>query len=158
MSKFRLSADFLPDNIVKEFTALDHRVARYMCRVFMIRKEVITLDYCSISPTEATVAKACGATVSAISRSLGRLYKQGVFNITRTRKMDGTYHINRYTIGTSFKKIFSTFKNLIKGIKSIHLREQTTVLNSEEPEENYYNHFAKMTKNIGGGGMRPAPS
>ena len=155
MSTFRSSTDYLPDEIVKHFTALDFMVSRYMNRLFTKRKEVIALEYADIQPSERAIAKAVGATVSAVSRSLGRLHLHGVINIIRRRRSDGTFYINRYTIGNVYREMFSLFQRAKKALKYTHLRNQTTYVNKKAFEDDYEGELADISRRAAIQSMRP---
>lgn len=155
MSNFRASSDYLPDDIVKHFTALDFMVMRFMNRLFTKRKEVIALEYADIHPSEIAIGKAVGATVSAISRSLGRLHQLGAIKIIRRRRSDGTFYINRYTIGDIYRALFSLFQRAKKALKYTHLRNQTTYVNKKAFEDDYEGELADISRRAALQSARP---
>lgn len=138
MSTFQCTVDNLPNSIVNQFSAVDWRVARYHCKIFNKAKEVITLDKATIRPALCTIAKAVGATIWSVSRSLNKLYSLDVFGITRRRKDDGTYTINSYYLGGVFRAMLFAYRQTKKINKNLHLRKNATVLTSIDDKDNCF--------------------
>ena len=157
MSTFRLSADYLPDVIVKQFTALDFRVYRYMARLLTRRKEELALEYADIQPAQITIASAVGATIPSVSRSLTKLNKLGILHIVYRRKADGSYYLNRYLVGSVIRTLMDLFKSMAKSNRNSHLRKPTTEVNKESLEDNYFKDFFKIWRNAGIKGLASAP-
>lgn len=136
MSTFNCTIDNLPTSITSKFTALDFRVCRYMNKIFNKRKEVIALDKSTICPALETISRAVEAGIWSVSRSLSKLCTLGVIFITHTRKRDGTYFLNKYSLGNVVRDIFKAFQYMKKFNKSLHLRKNATVVKKELEEDN----------------------
>lgn len=148
MSTFRLSLDFLPNEVVNDLTGLDQRITRAMLRLFNCRKEVVSYEYAHITPPLQWIADQVNSTVTVVSRSLKRLGERGIIRTRHRRAGDGRYRINSYTLGEAFRTLLKRFTDRKKGNKNLHLTKGSTVLNKETLEDNYFGHFISDLKGI----------
>lgn len=153
MSNFRLSLDFLPRGLRNQLTGLQMKVFVEFSRLFMIRKEVIALEYANVTPSLEYLAGATGSERTVISRVIHRLEELGLISIRHQRKSSGEYTVNSYMVGWAIRAILESFKSRKKANKIHQLTSKSTVLNNESSEENYLTHFLsdlrEIMKNIG---------
>lgn len=138
MSTFRLSLDFIPNEIVNSMTGLEQRTTRSVFRLLMSRKEVCALEYAYVTPPLSWIADQCNTTESVISRIIKKLERRGILSVVRRRKANGEYTINKYGVGKVVMAIFDRFLGKKKGNKNTQLTSKSRVVNKEPQEDNYF--------------------
>ena len=146
MSNFRLSLDFIPNDVINLMTGLEQRVARTLFRLIMFRKEVCALEYAYVTPPLTWIADQCNTSESVVSRIVKRLEQHGIISVIRRRKANGEYTINKYSIGTLIHAILKRFTDKKKGNKITQLTSMSKVLNKEPQEDNYFTECMSFLK------------
>lgn len=153
MSKFRLSLDFLPDRLLNFMSGAEIRITRQLFRLINIRGEVISYEYANVTPTLKYLAESTSSSITAVSRTIKSLCDRGIIEVKHSRKSNGEYAINSYTIGKEVRALYKKFMNKVKGIKNHHFQFSQEYLSKDNNKDNYLTHFLsdlkKMLPSIG---------
>ena|SRR3990170_6193457 len=157
MSKFRLSADYLPDAVVNQLSRKAQKVLRVLSQIFNRRKEVIALEYAHITPSLDYLARRTGETRYQVSRAISELKAAGLIHRRQQRTAAGEWRINVFTLGKHFKTLWQAFKDkkILNKIAGLH--NSANIDNKEPLEDNYFAEFCKIWRNKGIGGLASAP-
>src|SRR3989304_4358688 len=157
MSKFRLSADYLPDAVVNQLSRKAQKVLRVLSQIFNKRKEVIALEYAHITPSLSYLAKRVAESTFQTSRALTELETAGLIRRRQQRTASGEWKVNTFTLGKHFTALWQAFKDKKILSKIAGLHNSAKIENKEPIEDNYFADFMKLWRKTGGHGMATAP-
>lgn len=158
MSTFRLSADYLPDSIYNSLSRKSLVVLRKLNCLFNLRKEVISLEYATITPSLRFIAESTGLSKYQVSRAFHEIQSAGLISLRQQRTKTGEWRTNIIALGQHFKALWKAFQDKKKNRINNGLHKSANIENLRDSEDNYFAEFVKLMKNIGSGGARPAPA
>ncbi len=158
MSKIRLSLDYIPRSTFNLLSRKAITVAREQLRLFNFRREVISIEHAHIEPSLKYLSRVTSLSRYQISRANTELHTAGIISRSQRRIRNGEWKTTVFKLGRVFTTQWEAFKAKKKGNKNTGLHNSANRMNEEALEDNYFGHFQEFIRNLGKGGMRPAPS